>query len=337
MAIQLQLKSGNIVLIDGDIKLNIPKQAVSILKGKDGKFRLYRNADIDNERPLLEALSTEILDEGGSFFADDSAIEAFFNQSAQTSADDFFIDVAMGEVENTHVQNKWGYNLDIDTAAGEIIRSAGGSFDPNTDIITVAQTLTVSYNNTTDGNGTTGALSILITYLDANYELQDSIHVLGSTGSDTTSFTAFGVNRVVVLSNGGAGWNVNDIDITATTDGTNQAQVPSLRGVTQQLIFHTPINYNFLSTWSRFKALKISGGGGSPRVEVVGYSWSRVTNTRYEIFREGIDTSVENTIDVRPTQPFILGGREVLWFEASTDTNNTQVSGRYSGILKRVV
>lgn len=337
MALQLQLKSGNLVLIDGSIEVNIPKEAVSFTKGKDGKYRVYRTADVDEERPLVSALSTEILDQNGVLFTSDSDLEEFLNQSAQTAADDFFIDVAMGEFENASTKNKFGYNLDVDSAAPEIIRSAGGSFDPNVDIITVAQTLTITYNNTTDGLGQTGATTLFITYLDENNELADGIHVLGSTGSDITSFTALGVNRVVVLANGGAGWNVSDIDITATTDGTIQAQVPALKAVTQQLILHTPIGFNFLSTWYRFKVLKLSGGGGSPRVEVVGYSWSRVTNTRYEVFREGIDTGVENTIDIRSTQPFPIGGREVLWFEASSDNNNTQVSGRFSGIFKKVI
>lgn len=250
---------------------------------------------------------------------------------------DYKYEVAMSKRQGRSTVNKWGFNLDVDTTAEEIIAPWGGTFDPTTNIMSTAQTFTIAYNNTTDGSGTTGATQLLITYLDANNDIQDGVHVLGNTGSDTTSFTGFGINRIVVIATGGLAANVNDITLTATTDGTTQGQIPADKGVTQQCIYHTPINHKLLLDWLRGNVLKISGGGGNPTVTVIGYSWSRVTNVRYEIFREDIDTNVENHINIEPSQPFILGGREVIYFTCSTDTNNTVMKLRFSGIQERVL
>lgn len=102
---------------------------------------------------------------------------------------DYKYEVAMGKRQGRTTWNKFGYNLDINTASPEIVTSFGGVFDPTTAIITTAQTFTIAYNSGTDGLGTTGALSLLFTYLDGNFNSQIGIHTLGNTGSDVTSFT----------------------------------------------------------------------------------------------------------------------------------------------------
>ena len=186
--------------------------------------------------------------------------------------------VALGNEAGDTTWNKFGYNPDIDTGTEEIIASWGGAFDPLTAIMTSAQTFTITYTNTGDGSTATGARSLLFTYIDGNFESQTGIHTLGSTGSDVTSFSGVGINRVVVLSTGGDAYNNNDITITATSDGTTQAQIPAEGSVTQQCIFHTQINHTFLADWLHLTALKVTGGGGSsPRITIKGYSWSRVT------------------------------------------------------------
>jgi hypothetical protein len=252
---------------------------------------------------------------------------------------DYESECAMGKRQGRSVSNKFGFNLDVDSAAEEIIASFGGSFDPTTDVMTSNQTFTISYNNTTDGDGTTGALSLLFTYVyfeDATtIKSTTGIHTLGSTGSDVTSFSGCGINRCLVLSSGSLGYNANDITITATTDATTQAQIPTEKSVTEQLIFHTQTNHNFLADWARFIVRKLSGGS-APRVTIRGYSWSRVTETRYLIYEERLDSAIANVLEVKPSQKFPIGGREVLYFTCDSDTNNTTVSGRFSGIEERV-
>jgi len=249
---------------------------------------------------------------------------------------DYKYEVAMGKRQGRSTVSKFGYNTDIDNSTPEIIGSFGGSFDPSVDIMTTSQTFTVTYNNATDGLGTTGATQLLVDYLDVNFELQQGVHVLGNTGSDVTSFSGLGINRIVVFANGGDLHNNNNITFTATTDTTIQAMIPAEVSVTQQCIFHVPINHTLLIDYLRVSALKISGGGGSPRVEFLGYSYSRFTNTAYKVIDLQIDTSVENNLDFAPSQPTTFSGRDVVYLLAKTDVNNTSVTARFSGILERV-
>ena len=245
----------------------------------------------------------------------------------------FEYEVAMGRLLGKSSINKFGHVDDLDIATGEgLIAFQGGTFDPNTDVMSSAQTFTIAYNQTTDGLGQTGATQLIVSYLDENFELQDAFIVLSNTGSDVTSFTGLGINRVVVFANGGAGWNVNNITFTATTDGTVQAMVPALKSVTQQCLLHIPIGHTFLMNYIYMGALKIAGGGADPRVSITIYSYSRFTGTRYDVFDKEIDTTIENHLELRLTQPFSFSGREVVYAVAITDKDNTKVNLRFSGV-----
>lgn len=246
---------------------------------------------------------------------------------------DYNSEVAMGKRQGRNVVHKWGRNINFGTSE-ELLSSFGGAFTP-ANIITTAQTLTITYNNTTDGLGTTGALAILITHLDEDFKEQQVIHVLGNTGSDVTSFTTLGVNRAVVVSFGGIGWNVNSITMTATTLGTIQAQIPALASVTQQAIFHTQINNNLMLDWLFLSALK-SSGGGSPKVTFKIYSWSRVTLGRYLVFDYELDTSIKDSLELTPPQKFVFGGREVIYVTVQSSATSTNARTRFAGIQERI-
>jgi len=239
---------------------------------------------------------------------------------------------ALGASTGTATQvNKFGFNTDIDVASQEVIASFGGAFDPSTAVMSSAQTFTITYTNTLDGSTATGARMLQVSYIDENFASATAFHTLGSTGSDVTSFTGVGINRVVVVSYGGDATNGGDITFTATTDTTTQAQIPAGKSVTQQAIYHTPINRTLNLDFINLSVLKVSGGGGSPVVNIIGYSYSRVTGGRYAVIDLEVDTSVENNLVINYSEPIVFTGREVIYFEATTDVNNTKVSLRFSG------
>lgn len=249
---------------------------------------------------------------------------------------DYKSEVAMNKRQGRSVVNKFGFNKDVDTGGAEIVASFGGSFDPLVNIMSTVQTFNINYDNSLDGSGTSGALSLLITYLGDDFLEKTAVHVLGSTGSDTTSFEGLGINRALVLSNGGTPYNVGNIDIEASVDNTIQARIPIESGVTEQCILHTQINHNFLVDYVSLNTLKLSGGGSSPRVVFKMFSYSRVTQTRYNVLERDIDTDVVNDIEVTFPTPLVFGGREVIYLEAETNNNNTEVIARFSGVQERI-
>ena len=261
----------------------------------------------------------------------ESETSAYLQQIEYNTATDYPTEVARGLIQGRFVINQWGVNQDSDIAAPEIVATFGGAFNPVTGVMRNAQTFTINYTNSTDGQGTTGALSLLIIYLDASFVRQTEVHVLGSTGIDITSFTGIGINQIYLLSSGTLGYNVNNITFTATTDLTTQAQIPPLASVSQQAIYHTQIGSSFLLDWLFLNALKDSGGG-SPKVTFNMYSWSRVTLTRYLVFTYKLDTADNEGMEIKLTQKFPIGGREVFWIEATVSANNTSCAARFSGV-----
>jgi len=239
-------------------------------------------------------------------------------------------EVAMGKRQGRKTWSKWGYNPDIDSGSQEIISHFGGTFN----IMTTAETLNIVSTSTNDTLAGTGANQVYIIGIGEDFLVQEEVVNLNGTTPVATDNTWLGINRMNVLSSGSLKANDGIISATSTTFGI-QADIPNGNGVTQQAIFHTQINHNFLADWLCINVRKISGGN-SPFVTIKGWTYSRVTNTYYEICRFDIDSSVESSFDISPSQPFVLKSKEVLYFTAETDVNNTLVNLRFSGIEERV-
>lgn len=222
---------------------------------------------------------------------------------------------------------KFGHTGSLTGAAGEEIvwAATGNTFTP----MTTADTFNIAYNSTTDGDSTTGALTLFVQYIDANGIDAVANVTLGSTGTDTTSFTGLGINRVAVSSSGSNDINANDITFTTTSGGDIQAIIPSMEGVTQQAIFFCDSNSDAIGNFLWINTNKLSGGG-TPRVVIKGYVYNRDIQSRFEVFRATIDTGAENTISFEEPVGFKLSPGDILYFVADTDTNGTVVNLRFS-------
>lgn len=238
-------------------------------------------------------------------------------------------DVRIGRIAGAKGVTKWGFNLDIDSAAQEVIAPQGGSYTPPL----TSDTYTITYNPSTDGagGGATGATQLAISYIDVDGVEQTALVALGSSGSDVTAFSGFGINRVACSATGSANVNVNDITV-AQTSGNTEAFVPAGYGVTQQCIFHNGSNHDAVLKYLILNVRKLAGGGGDPRVTVHGYVLNRQFQSRFDIFDYNIDTNVENSVSIHEPVGFLLSPSDTLWFEAETDTNNTAVNMRFSGV-----
>jgi hypothetical protein len=251
------------------------------------------------------------------------------NQAGSIVTDDFAREVARGTQTGYTLWNKFGYNEDIDSAADETIWAPGGIFSR----MTSAETLTVVSSSANDTAAGTGVQQVVIYGVDSNWDSQTEVIALNGTTEVTTVNTWLGVNRVAIFLAGSGQTNAGDITVDTTTGGQVQAFMPVGEGVTQQCIFFVPRDTNFIAEWILLNVLKLSGGGGSPRVTVKMLVYSDVNNAVQEVFRVGLDTDVENTLSINPNLPFPIGERSVITLELSTDQNNTSVTARFSGIL----
>lgn len=238
-------------------------------------------------------------------------------------------EIRIGRRSGVRGYTKFGYRENLTAANGEeTIWATTGNFTP----MTTASTFTITYTGgggANDGEGSTGALTLLFDYVNENGLPVQSTHTLGSDGSDVTSFSGLGINRCVVSSTGSSTYNNAAITITETTGGTKQAFIPAQQSVTQQAIYFVGSNHDAVAKFLRINVNKIAGGS-SPRVTIKGYVFNRNITTRFEIFRETIDTGVENFIDIVEPIGFNLSPTDVLYWVADTDTNGTVVNLRFS-------
>jgi len=247
---------------------------------------------------------------------------------------DFHTEVALGRRQGAETWNKHGYNLDLGTAG---TRKVIAEFSSGTlSYITTAETMDIVSASVNDVVTTgSGAQSVRIWGVGANWVNQTEDINLNGTTTVTTTKTWIGINRISVTLAGSGKKNAGKITVTGnTTTGTTFATVPADQGTTQQCIFYVPAGYQFLAEWIYFSARKTSGGS-KPELDYFGYVYSGISNAEYEIYRDTIDIGVQQHIDVAPPTPFIIGEQSILWFEAESDTNNTSVKGRFSGELLR--
>lgn len=247
-----------------------------------------------------------------------------------TRPSNFDAEVAASRRQGWSVTNKFGFNNDVDSASAEVIASFGGSFAR----MTTADTLDIVSTSANDTSAGTGVQSIFITGINENRDDTFELVTMNGTSTVTTTNQFLGVNRVAIFLAGSGGVNAGDINVTATTAGSTQAQMPAGDGVTQQLILHIPQKHDFLLSHLDINVNKLSGGG-SPRVTIKGLVYSAVNNATQEIYRSTIDTSAENYIHEVFHKYLPVTEKTILFFTADTDTNNTIVSGRFGGQLVR--
>lgn len=243
-------------------------------------------------------------------------------------------EISLGRRQGWTDWNKFGYNEDVDTTTDpEVVAAFGGAFNQK---LASGETLSVVSSASADDVGSTGATQIIIYGVDENWDLQTEIVSMDGTTPVVTSGSWLGVNRVAIYSAGTGEVNAGTITLTASSSGNTMATMPVGEGVSQQLIFYIPRNHQFLATWLYLSAIK-STGGGSPEVTFKFWVYSDIAGAKFEVFRDTVDTGVDDHVDIRPPIPFQIGEKSIIWVEAETNADNTSVRGRFSGTLVRDV
>ena len=155
---------------------------------------------------------------------------------------DFYTELSKGLVPKHSLIHKFGHNLDIDTLTDpETVWSSGGlySFPSSADTLKI-----VSSDADDNGTGTTGALTITVEGLDANYnEISEDFTLNGTTAVTTGSKEFLRVHRSYVTSAGSSEWNEGTITINNSDDSLTLATIPATLGQTQMAVYTIPANH----------------------------------------------------------------------------------------------
>ncbi len=148
---------------------------------------------------------------------------------------DFAIEVAKGNISGTTYINKFGRNIDIDTAADEDLWDGGGKWvEPTVD--RVHNIVSTDANDTSGGSGCKG---VTVQGLSSGVVTQELITTNGTSNVATSN--SYGIiYRMFATVGLGSGSNVGVISATAVTDSTVTAQINSGNNQTLMAVYQVP-------------------------------------------------------------------------------------------------
>lgn len=99
-------------------------------------------------------------------------------------SEEFYLQVARGQIAGHRVLTRSGMNPDVDTGALESLWDFGGLYT----FPSAASVMTISSSSASDAAAGTGARTVLVTGLDANYvEISETVSLNGQTGVNTVN------------------------------------------------------------------------------------------------------------------------------------------------------
>ena len=256
--------------------------------------------------------------------SDQTALNTKYFNMSYFGLNDFFLEVAKGNVDGHSIVIIRGHNPDIDSATSEDIWEAGGTLSR----LTSAETMDiVSSSSNDDGSpGGTGARTVVIAGCDGTgAAVTETITMNGTTGV-TTANSYLRVNSMTVATAGSDDTNDGNITATASTAATVQCEMDAGEGLSMNSHYCVPLNKTGYIYKVELNAAKTSGGG-QPVIEFKGYA-QPTGAARLQLFDKKLDTALSDELDIPIPLPSAMAAQTDIWLHADTDTNNTEVRTR---------
>jgi len=247
---------------------------------------------------------------------------------------DYHLEISKGNIPQHSTINKFGFNKDIDTGTDpETIWSAGGLYTfPSS-----ADTLKIVSNDVDDnGTGTTGALTIKVLGLDANYDFIEEDFTLKGQTPVTGDKQFLRVYRAFVTSAGSSECNEGTITINNSDDSLTLAEIPvdvnaSIGGYgqTNMAIYTIPRNYKaYLVNVSA--AIVRSGSNRHATIAV----YLRKNGVKRVIQELAIESSGSTTFNKTFVMPQEIEEKTDVYVECmEVSSNNTAIFSNFGLIL----
>jgi len=234
------------------------------------------------------------------------------------------IQVSNGEIEGVGYIEKFGMNVDVD-ANKETIWDAGGIYQ----YLTTAETVFVTSTLGTDSATGTGARTVEIQGLDADYNLVYETLTVGG-GAGTQEFLR--IFRVKVLTAGSSGVNEGTVSITSSGTSTVLAQIgidgsggnAAGRGQTFMSLYTVPAGKTaYLTQWTV--------GAGKQNTDAVAFMMARTFDNGWN--SKDIITVSATTYAKDYKIPLKFDEKTDIEIRAYSTTNNSLVSSTFNLIL----
>lgn len=262
-----------------------------------------------------------------------TALTSALNSTVQQDADsqvvravDSEIDIASGKYVGFSITNKFGVNPSIDTASvPEDVWDGGGTY---TGWATSAETVQVFSASGNDTSAGTGARTVVVIGLDANYNVISETVTLNGVTPVTTSNSYIRMHTARVASAGSGGVNAG---ILTFRQSTTTANVFLNMVVGSNQTFST--NYTVPAGYTAYLRRLTASVGKVAAVLVEGSVWTR---TFGEVFRARRPFFISDTVPLVDT---IFGGliftqkTDIIVRITSCSKNSTGVNAGYDLLL----
>ena len=243
------------------------------------------------------------------------------------------LQVPRGLVAGIGSLNKFGRNPDVDTGSDpEDVWDGGGLWRAPT----VAQTHDIASTSSADLSGSgTGAHTVYIAGLDANFNAVFEPITMNGTSNVATANTYLRIFRMYVVTGGSAGANVGDITATGQTDATVTAQINADNGQTLMAFYPVPGGKKLYLTGWHSGINRQGGVGGAMADFQLMTRDASISNPQWRVRRHLGLVAEGGNPQTQHSDPFIgiPEKHDILVRCTSVTDNNTDVYGGFDGYL----
>jgi len=264
-----------------------------------------------------------------SYFSNVQIVGATGNVATVTSTgaqavQDRMLAIAEGEVTGHSAMLKFGRNPDIDTAAEETVWEGGGVY-PFQSTAQSIEVLSASADDDGDPVGT-GARTITLIGLDANYAEQTAVITMNGTSAVAVAGTWLRVHRCSVTTAGSGGVNAGLITVRIAGGGTTLLVIGAGNGQTLMAVYTVPAGY------TAYMKSYYTSANSTPTLPVTDVKlFTRPSTGVINLKHQQANTAGYFTHEF--SIPFKISEKTDIYLNVSTNVNNTDVCGGFDLIL----
>lgn len=237
--------------------------------------------------------------------------------------EDRYLAIAEGGVLGHSVMLKFGRNPDIDTGSAEDVWEGGGVYPFDT----TAQSLEIVSSDGADVSNGTGARTVTVIGLDANYVAKSEVVTMTGGTAAALPGTWMRVHRCSVATAGSGEVNAGTLTVRIAGAGATRLVVGAGDGQTLMAVYTIPAGttgylYHYYVT-----------GNATPVAPTMDVNlWTR-TNAGVRNLKHQQAMSSGQALDYWFAIPFRITEKTDVWIRAASSVNNTDVCGGFDLVL----